>query len=276
MVITTKPFAIEDLPRCREIEAATAPGNQYFKDVVDYFTTTKGELTLGLVDGVVAGFGKLTVLFDGSAWLELLRVHPDYQRRGVAAHIYQRYMAQIRELGCPAVGMYTGVRNVASATLAEKNGLHRGPEFRGMSLDVAAAPAPAPAAMELAGTKEQVQQLLEPLKGQAGGKLSINHTFYRMNERTYGGFATNGWVFANDAATLVMGARFQPKRALYIAALGGEKQQALDFAVAEAKRRGIPKITAHFPPADGAMQAFYEANGFTLDPSDDVVMECDY
>lgn len=276
MTITTRAFQIEDLPRCREIEAATAPSNQYFKDVVDYFTTTQGELTLGLVDGVVAGFGKLTVLFDGSAWLELLRVHPDYQRRGVAAHIYERYMAQIKELRCPAVRMYTGVRNVASATLAEKNGLHRGPEFRGMSLDVAAAPAPAAVQMELAGTKEEVRQLLEPLEKQAHGKLSINHTFYQMNERTYGGFATNGWVFANQAATLVMGARFQPKKALYIAALGGDRQQALDFAVAEAKRRGIPKITAHFPPDDSAMQAFYEANGFTLDPSDDVVMECVY
>ena len=84
MVITTKPFAIEDLPRCREIEAATAPGNQYFKDVVDYFTTTKGELTLGLVDGVVAGFGKLTVLFDGSAWLELLRVRNIREAMAVA------------------------------------------------------------------------------------------------------------------------------------------------------------------------------------------------
>ena len=123
MQITTRPFHNEDLAECLKIEAAAVPANWYFKDVLDYFTTTKGELTLGLVDGQIAGFGKLTVLFDGSAWLELLRVDPRFQRKGVGAHIYQRYLAQLEEMNCPAVAMYTGVRNVASAALAEKNGL---------------------------------------------------------------------------------------------------------------------------------------------------------
>ncbi|MCI8934681.1 MAG: hypothetical protein HFE80_09280 [Clostridiaceae bacterium] len=67
MQITTRPFQVEDLPVCLQIEAAAVSSNHYFKDVVDYFTTTKGELTLGLADGQIAGFGKLTILFDGSA-----------------------------------------------------------------------------------------------------------------------------------------------------------------------------------------------------------------
>lgn len=275
MQITTRPFQNEDLAECLKIEAAAVPANWYFKDVLDYFTTTKGELTLGLVDGQIAGFGKLTVLFDGSAWLELLRVDPRFQRKGVGAHIYQRYLAQLEEMNCPAVAMYTGVRNVASAALAEKNGLHRGQEFRGMSLDVTAAPDPAPASLTMVQDKERAIQLLDPLKQQCGGRLSINHTFYRMNNSTYGGFASNGWVFESPDSLLVMGARFQPAKALYIAALAGDKQQALNYAIAQAKSRGIPKITAHFPPADSQMEAFYQQNGFTLDRSDDVVMELD-
>lgn len=273
MQITTRAFQIEDLPACLQVEAEAVPSNHYFKDVLDYFTTTKGELTLGLADGQIAGFGKLTVLFDGSAWLELLRVAPQFQRKGVGAHIYKRYMAQIQDLNCPGAAMYTGVRNVASAALAEKNGFRRGQEFRGMSLDVSAAPAPAAAEMSLVQDKERACRLLNPLTEQCGGRLSINHTFYRMNESTYGGFVSNGWVFENPDSTLVMGARFQPAKALYIAALAGDKQQALNFAVAQAKSRGVPKITAHFPPADSAMEEFYRQNGFTLDPSDDVVME---
>lgn len=273
MEIRTRAFQREDLAACLQIEAAAVPSNHYFKDVLDYFATTKGELTLGLVDGQIAGFGKLTVLFDGSAWLELLRVDPRFQRKGVGAHIYQRYLAQLKEMNCPAVAMYTGVRNVASAALAEKNGLRRGQEFRGMSLDVTAAPDPAPASLALVPDKERAARLLEPLKEQCGGRLSINHTFYRMNPQTYGGFASNGWVFESPDSLLVMGARFQPAKALYIAALAGDKQQALNYAVAQAKSRGIPKITAHFPPSDSAMEAFYRQNGFTRDPSDDVVME---
>ena len=71
MEISTRPFRKDDLSRCLLIEEHTAPKNRYFADVADYFTTTRGELTVALADGEPAGFGKLTVLFDGSAWLEL-------------------------------------------------------------------------------------------------------------------------------------------------------------------------------------------------------------
>lgn len=78
--------------------------------------------------------GKLTVLFDGSAWLELLRVHPDFQRKGVGRAIYQRYFEQIKALGCPAARMYTGVSNKASAGLAEQFGLKRRAQFHSMRI----------------------------------------------------------------------------------------------------------------------------------------------
>ena len=115
MEISTRPFRKDDLSRCLLIEEHTAPKNRYFADVADYFTTTRGELTVALADGEPAGFGKLTVLFDGSAWLELLRVDPQFQRRGMGMAIYRRYLEQIKDMGCPRAAMYTGVKNVASA-----------------------------------------------------------------------------------------------------------------------------------------------------------------
>ena len=91
-------------PGCRRkflarIEAGAVRANHYFSDVVDYYRSTAGELTVACVDGVPVGMGKLTVLFDGSAWLELLRVHPDFQRKGVGRAIYRRYFEEIRALG---------------------------------------------------------------------------------------------------------------------------------------------------------------------------------
>ena len=50
MEITTRPFRREDMACCLEIEAATAPTNRYLADVADEFTTTRGELTLGVVE----------------------------------------------------------------------------------------------------------------------------------------------------------------------------------------------------------------------------------
>ncbi len=272
--ITTREVLPGDLQECLHIEAGAMPGgNLYLKDVIDLFRQTKGELTLGLADGQSAGIGKLTVLFDGSAWLETLRVHPDYQRRGVAAKIYESFRRQWEAFGCPAVRMYTGVNNVASAALAEKNGLHRGMEYRGMSLSLAGkAPRNAPL-LKPAADGEEAWNILNTMERSFGDHLSINHTFYAPNRATCGGFANMGWIYGDEKASLVMGARFQPRKALYIAAIGGDRQKALDFAMEEALRRGAEKLTAHFPNTDELTEAFYAANGFTRDKSDDVVME---
>lgn len=107
MQITTRPFQDTDLGRCLEIERAAVRSNHYLNDVIDYYRTTKGEFTLALADNFPAGMGKLTVLYDGSAWLELLRVHPDFQRQGMGKAIYRRYLEQVAAFGCPAARMYT-------------------------------------------------------------------------------------------------------------------------------------------------------------------------
>lgn len=36
---------------------------------------------------------------------------------------------------------------------------------------------------------------------------------------------------------------------------------------------GAEKLTVHFPNQDQQEQEFYQAHGFTVDPSDDVVYE---
>ena len=244
--------------------------------MADYFTTTRGELTVALADGEPAGFGKLTVLFDGSAWLELLRVDPQFQRRGMGMAIYRRYLEQIKDMGCPRAAMYTGVKNVASAALAEKNGLHRGREFKGMTLEVEKAPRNKADGLALVADKDRAAFLLEPCRQAFGDTMCVNHTFYQMNEGTYGGFVSQGWLYEGEGCVLALGARFQPGRALYIAGLHGELEKGLSYAVGQARSRGVPRITTHFPREDKAMEEFYLSQGFVQDPSDDVVMEGDF
>ncbi len=82
MEFTTRAFSAPDLPDCLAIEQAAVRSNHYLADVLDYYTTTRGEFTVVCADGKPVGIGKLTVLYDNSAWLELLRVHPQYQRQG--------------------------------------------------------------------------------------------------------------------------------------------------------------------------------------------------
>ena len=136
---------------------------------------------------------------------------------------------------------------------------------------------PQPKPLHLLGGEEAAEYLL-PLQEKTGGFLSINHTFYKLNRSTCFGFAAAGWVYGDgEGSVLVCGARFQPQKALYIAALAApdkaKKENALSFARSLAAMTGTEKLTVHFPNQDQQEQEFYQARGFTVDPSDDVVYE---
>ena len=106
------------------VEEETLPNSCYLRDNSDYFLNqTKGELTLVLSGDEPVGIGKLSLLPDGSGWLETLRVRPDWQGQGVGKAIYNRWLKEAQQLGCPAVRMFTGTKNVRSRGLAERFGL---------------------------------------------------------------------------------------------------------------------------------------------------------
>ena len=42
----------------------------------------QGEMILAIEEELPVGMGQYSVLPDGSGWLEILRVHKDYQRKG--------------------------------------------------------------------------------------------------------------------------------------------------------------------------------------------------
>lgn len=272
--IQLKAFEKQDLAACLGVERAAMGKHLYLEDVAEYYTGTKGEFTLALMEDQIVGMGKLTVLFDGSAWLELLRVHPDFQRRGVGAKIYTRYLEQAAAFGCPDIRMYTGAKNIPSAALAQKNGLHRGPEFCSMTLDLQGAQWEK---ADLQGFSlangHQAQELLLPMKEQAGGFFSINHTFYAVNPDTCKGLAAAGWVYRAGESALVLGARFQPQKVWHIGAMAGYLEKSLRFAIARAAQCGVEKLSIHFPPQNSLLPPLLKQYGFAPDPSNDVVME---
>lgn len=277
MAITTRAFRPEDRKVCLEIEQAAIKGNNHYTDdVLAYYNTTRGEFTVAEIDGRVAGMGKLTCLFDGSAWLELLRVHPDDQRQGCGMAIYKRYLEQIEALGCPAARMYTGAKNVPSAALAEKNGLTRGPSFHGMTLTMQTADASLfwePPMYHRLTCDEAVAELL-PLKESCNGFWDINQTFYEINEETCRGFAAAGWVYGDGKGNaLIAGSRFQPEKALYIAAMKGDKRRALSFALNLMVLSGQEKIVSYFPTGNQEQIDFLAKHGFEENPSDLVVYQ---
>ena len=96
-MIEVREMTIEDLEETLKVESSAIRGNPgYLEDAFHYYQSAKGELSVALIDGKIVGVGKLSILFDGSAWLEVLRVHQDYQKKGVGAAIYKRYFEQVQ------------------------------------------------------------------------------------------------------------------------------------------------------------------------------------
>ena len=58
--------------------------------------------------GTVVGIGALRVLPDGTGELKSMRTHPDHLRRGVAAALLDRLVAEARGLGLTALRLETG------------------------------------------------------------------------------------------------------------------------------------------------------------------------
>lgn len=271
--IVTRPATWADLPACLEVEHAAMKANHYLADVADlYFNGTVGDLTVAEVDGKIVGIGKLTLLYDGSAWLETLRVDPAYQGNGVGKAIYRRYLEEAAELNAPALRMYTGVKNAVSAGLARRHGFTIHCTCREMTLRLDDSPI-LETRFHRVG-QDTACRLLAPLADAWRGFLCFNRTFYAMNEPLYRGLAYEGKVYREEASCsiLVAGTRFQHKKALHVALVEGDVDRCIAAAKTIARERGIPQLTVMFPYDNQVLEEKLASLGFETAPSDFISM----
>ncbi len=259
-----REMCYEDLKDVLEVEESAMKGFPgYIKDAFDYYKASKGELSVVLLDGKIVGVGKLSILFDGSAWLEALRVHSDFQQKGAGAAIYKRYFEQVELYDCPHVALYTGRKNVGSQKLGRRHGLETDTFYTSYSVDT----------YEIDSSVEFKLSDDVPNLQSSIPHFNINHTFYRNNEANLRGFLSQGYIYSYKDTTLIMGSRFQPRRALYIAHLEGTYiKEALEFAIKTAYDRGVKKVIIHYPSSDILYTDLLEQLGFIKDEGEDMVM----
>lgn len=271
MAILIKPALPEDIDECCRVEKASNIGLAYVGDVFDYFTGhTVGDLSCGFIDGQLAGIGKLTRLYDGSAWLETLRVDADFQGRGIGKAFYRRFNEQALELGCPFMRMYTGVNNEVSAGLARVFGLETVAVHQGMTLDITAGDKKAEG-FRLATPREA----MAAYEGHYGGFICQNRTFYAHNPDTMAGLGAEGKVYIHDdsGSAVILGARFQRQKGLHMAAPIGDVERCANFAIAFTQSENLPRLTCTYARHDSELQALLSGHGFSMEPSATIVME---
>lgn len=268
-----KPVTPEYLEEALRVEQGAMGNHCYLGDVYEYYLTTTGELTGVFVNGKLVGIGKLTVLWDGSGWLETLRVTPEWQRKGVGTAIYHRYMEQAAQLHCPFLRMYTGAKNIASAGLARRFGLEKAMQFREYDLPAASEKADGNGFVPV--PEEQATALLAPWFDRYNGYVVMNRTYYRLNDQTCRGLAQCGrvWRHAASGTVMVAGARFQSGKGLHIALLEGDRSRGLAFAHLLARQRGAGRVVCNFALENPELEKFLQESGFQTTGGDLMTME---
>ena len=110
-----------------EISRYTWDGHDYLGTVLDeWMNDPKCDFVGVEVKGRVVAVGNLRLIEGGwTGWLEGLRVHPDYRRRGYANEITAYLVAEGERLGVGRLRYTTSDRNVESLKIAAKAGFSR-------------------------------------------------------------------------------------------------------------------------------------------------------
>ena len=273
MAFRVQLASYEDIKECARVETEAMGTYCYLEDAWHYFHNQKGGLvTVYNEEDKMIGIGRFTVLYDGSGWLETLRISPEWQGQGAGKMIYKEYRRLAEEYGCPSMAMFTGVSNKVSAGLASINGLSKAGQHRGYYLTDLSGGA-------VHGFKhvnwKRAVELIVPKKEEYNDYMIMNRTFYHVNEENAKGFAIEGKVFEDteSGSFIVCGARFQHQVTLHIAMMGGDYEKCLDFAVNYAKAQGLSKVSCTYAIENEKLEEALKARGFAAEASDLITME---
>lgn len=279
MDIKTRKASPDDLERMLEIEESAIPGYGYLYENRHFYFDGKendGEMILAvavLADGreFPVGMGQYSVLPDGSGWLEILRVHKDFQNQGAGKAIYSRYLELAKQTAAPSAAMFTGWKNAASRGLAEKNGFSLAASYAGYDRMILPGdekteskppflpvPDEAEAARLLARAVENEKE-----NGGWGKFLVLNRTFFHYGEPLYRYLAQKQMIYTDGSNVIVLGCRMLRHRGLHLGFFSGDAKACLDFAVAETARLGLPKLTVMFPPERKDLEKQVLVEGFS-------------
>ena len=256
-----------DRAKANQVEKEATPHLQYLDNVYDdWLSDNTGRLLVAEIAGKMVGTGKFTVLPDGSAWLETLRVSPDFQGMGIGKTFYRKFFDLAAERKIRTLRMYTEEYNSASKGLAELNGFRLAAKFRGSSIPVPAIDTDEESASFIPVTDpDEAFSLLKPYADRWENFLVMNRTFYRFSEPLLAKWSGCNMIYKHPASgtLVILGARFLPERGLQLALFAGDADRALDFALQQTRLQGINRLQCMFPEAADGIRQKLIARGFT-------------
>ena len=110
-----------------EISRHTWGGHDYIPHVFDDWMSNPDSHVFGIeIDGHIVAFDNLRLVDAGSTgWMEGLRVHPRFRKKGLARVLTKHLVEMGSTLGVARLRYTTATDNMASLRLADEFGLHR-------------------------------------------------------------------------------------------------------------------------------------------------------
>jgi GNAT superfamily N-acetyltransferase len=113
----------EDRDAILEVSRDIWGGNDYLPTVWDRWAADReGALLTVTLNGKPIGCTKISMLSPGEVWLEGLRLHPDFQGRGLSHRIHEGTFEEALRLGARTIRYATWIGNEASRHIAETHG----------------------------------------------------------------------------------------------------------------------------------------------------------
>ena len=180
-VVVCRPALRKDTEEVMELSSHIWDGGDYIPMVwEDWLVDPDGFLGVAEMGGHVVGIFKLTKFTDREWYLEGLRVHPDVQGRGIAAHIHDYVVETWRRMGSGIIRLTTGSYNVKVHQMCERTGFKRISEFK---------PYRAPCLPE--GTNNFTHLNIEEASGAM--EFVVNNSTHALSW----GLINLGWVYAD-------------------------------------------------------------------------------
>ena len=275
MSIVCRKGVIEDLPVLLEIEKRSSPRLLYLDGVKDeFFDNTTGELIVAEEDGVPIGFARFSLQYDGSGWLEVLRVDPDHQKKGCGATIWKRFIELCGIYKVPFVRMYTGLTNYASRVLGERNGLKVAYQTREGTLMADSSIKGSYGNFRKVTSADEAEKAIMSHAGIYHGYFCQNRTFYGINRSVCEGLFKDVSIWTdNNGSCVITGARFLKDQGLHLGLMGGDLDACISLAKAVFSESGLPKLVCMIPSERDDYKAALEKAGFTFPDSQIIMLE---
>jgi GNAT superfamily N-acetyltransferase len=198
-----RPARRDDLPQVERICAHTWDWGDYIPDVWDeWLQGEEGSLAVAELGDAIVALGRVVVLPEGQAWLEGMRVDPDYRRRGIAWRFTQYKLDFARRHGARIARLGTGDYNTAVHAMMERAGMRRAGQY--VHLTASALPGDVPAVVSV-DDAPRVHAFLRQSRALAEtrGLYSIHWAWHELSAAQADRFLQAGQIvgrFAPDGA----------------------------------------------------------------------------